>query len=80
MKFIGDLETKINILLHTCFDRILRSIHKPKSKLYIAFNTNLLSTLILTQPFNTNLYEYPFLRHFYVNYTKYVKVISCLVK
>ena len=26
-----------------CFDRILRSVHKPKFKLYIAFNTSLLS-------------------------------------
>ena len=26
-----------------CFDRILRSVHKHKFKLYIAFNTNLLS-------------------------------------
>ena len=26
-----------------CFEGILRSVHKPKFKLYIAFNTNLLS-------------------------------------
>ena len=28
---------------YRCFDGILRSVHKPKFKLYIAFNTNFLS-------------------------------------
>ena len=34
---------RIDVEKNAHFDGILRRVHKPKFKLYIAFNTNLLS-------------------------------------
>ena len=36
---------KIQKHQNICFDGILRSLHKPKLKLYIAFNTNYIGSL-----------------------------------
>ena len=33
---------RIDVEKNACFDGILRSVHKPKFKLYIAFNKNFL--------------------------------------
>ena len=36
---------KIQKHQNICFDGILRSLHQPKLKLYIAFNTNYIGSL-----------------------------------